>query len=78
MSKKYGDVFHLCFGPADTLVTSVPADIVHVYSKTDTFVRPKAMHAMFAAVIPGSVFTVPKQLHLAIRGKLRETSTTRF
>lgn len=72
LSKQYGDVFQLWVGPADTLVTSVPADIVQVYSKTDTFVRPKAMRAMFEAVAPGSIFTVPKQLHLAVRGQLRE------
>lgn len=72
LSRKYGSVFQLWLGPLDTIVTSVPADIVQILSSTQLFDRPRAMQIMFEAVVPGSLMCAPRQLHLAMRKHFRD------
>ncbi|CDF32414.1 cytochrome P450 family 808E-CYP808E1 [Chondrus crispus] len=71
LSAQYGDVFQLWLGPSEFVVTSVPDDVVHIFTKTQVFVRPRAMRAMFDAVVPGSLFTLSKPHHAQARAQLR-------
>lgn len=73
LRKKYGDVYQLWMGPEDTLVTSFPADVVQAIASTESFDRPKAMYAIFNELVPGSLFTMPRDVHIAARKHLKDS-----
>lgn len=71
LAEKYGDVFFLWAGPTPTIVCSSPADIRYIMTAIDDFPRPPGMQALFDAVIPGGLMSMPKDIHAIARRKLR-------
>lgn len=71
LGKAYGDIFSLWLGPAHVIVTSIPADVVQIMHAVDDFERPREIMAVFEAVAPGGVFSMPVGPHRRIKKVLR-------
>lgn len=69
----YGNVFSLWLGPGRVIVTSVPADLVHMSSNSQVFQRTKMIQHVFNLLAPGGVFTMRGEAHRAVRRKLRDS-----
>lgn len=76
--RKHGKVFQLWLGPVDLVVTAVHADVVQILSSTKVFARGHAEAIVMNAVAPGSLFTMPKAVHLAARRHLRENFNSSY
>lgn len=70
--KQHGEIFQIWLGPNHSIVTSVPADILHLITDTQDFDRPEGMKRIIEEHSPGSLFTTPRSEHAGIRRKLRE------
>lgn len=71
LGEVYGDIFSLWLGPTHVIVTSVPQDVVQVMSAVEDFERPPEMKAVFNAVAPGGIFTMPLNPHRKLKKILR-------
>lgn len=69
----YGDIFSLWLGSTPVIVTSVPQDVVQVMSAVEDFERPPEIQAVFHAVAPGGIFTMPVNPHRKLKRKLRDS-----
>lgn len=71
MGKCYGDVYQICLGPTNLVVTAVPQDIEQIMSTAEYFPRPPNVAKFAESVMPGSFLGNPsKDKHRSMRRKM--------
>lgn len=73
LAAKYGSVFAIWLGTSRVIVTSVPADIVHISSSAEFFPRPPKIRNVLSLVAPGGLFSMESSTHRIVRRKLRDS-----